>query len=303
MKKKVLLLIYLFPIYVFSQKEIYIKDFKTKKELPYATINFLQKNKGLYTNERGVFLLPEIKSDSIEISYIGYDSLKFKASKIKDTIFLRQSSIILSEIEINTGKSKEKVIGYIRKKKNLSWHIKKKTELATLIRYNKYYKDAYIKKIFIPISKEGGIKKGNIWESDFPDFRSVFRVHLYSNSEGKPNKSVLKNSILIECDQNSSNILEIDITDEFIKFPKEGVFVGVEMIGVLDNNGSISNNKSSILPSFKFTKKKEKNISSISYIKIIFLGNNWISIKNRKDFTHVSEYNMAVSLTLDIYKK
>lgn len=289
---------------VFSQnKTKVICDFQTKKIIPYSSIQFLGSKKGIYSNERGEFLLTRVKCDSIIVSCIGYRATRLKVKGIKDTIFLKQNFEILEEVKLITGKSKDRKIGYIKKKKNLSWHIKKKTELATLIRYNKYYKDAYIKKIFIPISKEGVIKKGGIWKSYFPNFRSVFRVHLYSNSDGKPNESILKKPILIECDQNSNDIIEIDINDEFIKFPKEGVFVGVEMIGELSTDKNILNkSKSSLLPSFKFTEKKKKNVTSFSFIKNVFSDNMWVDIDKNNRFSQITGFNMAVSLTLSVYK-
>jgi hypothetical protein len=77
------------------------------------------------------------------------------------------------------------------------------------------------------------------------------------------------------------------------------------MIGMLDVKGEIllSDKNEMILPTFKFTDKKKNNISSTTYIKTTFNGNKW---KNTKEYNgkvkHLSNYNMALSLLIKIYK-
>lgn len=292
-------LILLFSI--FQSNNCVIVDKQTKKNIPYSTIKFLGNNNGIYTSEKGSFFLSNIKTDSVEITNIGYHSLKMKKSDIKDTIFLIPKIEQLSEINIDLRKSKKKIIGYRKKAKELSWHVTPKTELATLIKYNKKLENAYLNKIYIPIGKESFKKEKDNYISIFPKFNSVFRVNIYSNVNNSPNKRLLDSAITINCNENSKNIITIDVSNENINFPKEGLFVGIEMIGKLKNNRVINDKKGSILPSFKFTKKKNKKIISSSYIKTVFVGNKWTNIKGNDKFYHVSKYNMAISLELSIY--
>jgi hypothetical protein len=297
-----MLFIYLFLSNCFLQtNNVVIFDKINKQPVAYSSIKFIGSKNGIYADENGTFDLSKIISDSIQISNLGYLTSKLKTSELNDTIYLIQNSEILSEIIIKTGNYFDKSIGYKNKKSPLSWFINPKTELSTLINYKKELKNCFIKKIHIPIGKERtDFNQKKITKSNF---NNVFRVNLYTNNNNKPGKSLLKKPILIECNQDSKEVIDIDIENEFIKYPDEGVHIGVEMIGKLDANKKIIDTKTSILPSFKFTKQKEKKIISNSYIKMKFFGNDWINLKNSEEFNHISKYNMAVSLTLSVYEK
>lgn len=297
MKIIITLILLFFWINLSYTQNIIVIDSLNKEIVPYATIQIIKTNKGLYTNQDGKFSLTEIISDSIRISHIAYKSLKIKKSQIKDTIFLTPNTDNLSEIKIVTGKSKKKTIGYIKKKKNLSWFIKGKTELATLIRYKKKYKSAYINKILIPIGKK------SLNSKSYPDFNSIFRVSIYSHLNKNVDPKSLLKSILVKCNQNSPKIIELDISDEFIIFPKEGIFIGIEMIGQLDEKDNLIFKKNnSILPSFQFTEKKNKNIYTESFIKSIFFNNNWENIYQSNKFNDTVKYNLGISLELLMYE-
>ena len=292
----------LFSIFLTQSKEIVIVDAQSKEPVSYTAIKFVNSNHGIYTNKNGVFDFSKVKSDSIEVFSVGYLSLKLKTSEIRDTIFLKQKSEVLNEVVINTGKSTNKTIGLSNKKKSLSWHIRPKTELVTLVKFEKKIKKSIIKKIHIPIGKKKVSFSDKGAKETFPAFNNVFRVNIYSNEKGKPNNLLIDRPILVECNQDSKDILEIDIEDEQINYNDDGIFIGVEMIGKLDSEKNVIESKGSILPSFMFTKRKKKNITSNSFIKVIFLGEDWVNITDNEEFNQVSKYNMAVGLTLKIYK-
>ena len=286
-------------IFTYSQNSNYIiLDSKTNEPIPYVAIKFLKTNKGVYSNDKGVFINNE-KKDSIQISHLNYSSKNIRLSEqSSETIYLNPILNMLDEIILEKNKSKEKIIGYVKKKKTLSWIIKPKTELTTLIKYSKKINASEIKKIFISIGKETLEKNKNLI------FNSVFRVNLYSNKNNKPDTSLINKPIIINVNQDSNNIIEINTEEFSIDFPVEGIFVAVEMIGKLDVNGNVLDKSKNILPAFMFTDKKRKNIISISFIKSIFGNNKWIKIDEYyKNVPDISKYNMAVSLELLVYEK
>jgi hypothetical protein len=303
MKIKILFFFTLLFITEANSQDIIVLDCKTKKTLSYVTIFNIKNKIGFYTNEKGSFSLADLKSDSLYISHISYKTLNLKTSEIKDTIFLNPNLEILDEINIISGKSKEKTIGYIKKTKTLSWNIKEKTELATLINYKKKYKSAYIKKIYLPIGKLQLHLIDNKIKESYPNFKSIFRIHIYSNSNGSPGVEILDKPLVIECNEKTLDIIEINILEKFIKLPQNGVFIGVEMIGELDNKRNLLDKKGKlILPSFLFTRKKKNNILSETFIKTIIDNGKWRSTKkHNKSISNFSKYNMAISLELSIY--
>lgn len=298
------LLSYFIATNIFAQN-IYVKDNFTKKVLPYTSIQFIGKDKGLYTNDEGFFSLENIRSsDSLFISHLGYQSLKLKAKSITDTIYLEPKNDILSEVIIPVGSPKKKIIGLVHNRKDFRWPLRKKQEFSTLIAYEKKYNLALIKKIFIPISKssieiEG---KNDKYDAFYPNFSSIIKINIFSNIDNKIGKPIISSPIFIKCNQKSPKKLEIDLSANQILFPKEGVFISVEIIHseIHDEGIKYKIDSSKLLPSFKFSNKTRKNIITKSYVKGFFKDDNsWVSIKDGDSF--MSDYNLALGLELYIY--
>ncbi|WP_408025361.1 carboxypeptidase-like regulatory domain-containing protein [Tenacibaculum sediminilitoris] len=293
---------FFYNVILFGQN-LYIIDSITSEIISYANVKHINKNRGVFSDENGIFNKEYFNTqDTIKVSHLNYVSKTLSIRSINNnTIFLKPKSERLNEIIISKKVGKNKTIGYLKNNKNLSWFIQPNNELATLIKYEKDYKTAYINKIFIPIGKKTIIRDNGKLKKSYPKFNSVFKVHIYSNKGNLPSKEVIDKPIIIKCNQNSNDIIEINISEQNIELPKEGLFFAVEMIGEVNIKGKIIENKT-LLPSFKFTKKSKKDIQSISYTKFAFSNNEWISIKNDKKYKHISKYNMAVGLSLEIYK-
>ena len=282
-----------------------VVDIETRKPIPYVAIEIIENGKGIYSDENGKFTIPLKNDESLKISHLGYKSISIKSEKIKDTLFLKKNVINLNEVIVWSGKIKEKEIGYIKKKKTLRWHIRPQTQLATLIKLKNKINRSYINEILIPINKIITGFKGKKLTQKTEDFQSIFRVYIYKNENEKPGKNLLSTPILINTNQNSNDVLKVNISNEFIEFPANGVFIGIEMIGDFNKQGGITNynNNKSVLPSFMYTNKKNKKLISVSFIKRVFGGYGWEKIdKTSKDFSMISDYNMAVSLILSVYE-
>ena len=187
----------------------YVVDVNTKEKISLANIKHLNKDIGIYSDLKGKFSKNFFKpSDSIKISHINYETLIIKIKNIKDTIFLNPKRNILDEIIVTNKKGIKKNIGYIKSKKILSWFIQPKSELVTLIKYTKKYNSSIIKKIFIPIGKSIVVKKNGKFKKEDPKFNTIFKVHLYSNANNKPDKEILSKPIIVKCNYLSKDIIE-----------------------------------------------------------------------------------------------
>lgn len=289
---------YTIPLY--CQNKVYcVLDKTTNQTLPFATIKFIKTQTGLYSDAYGKFTIPVNipKDDSISISYIGYKPEYYKIEKINDSIFLNQKVEELQEIKLTNKKLKKIVFGS-SKNMNLSWHIDPNQELAILMKPSDECKNCYLNKIKIPISKKTIINDGIDFKMIKPDFNSVFKVNIYSVENEKPSyTSLLKNPIIINSNQNSPDIISIDISSEFVKFSNRGVFISIEMIGNIGDS-----QEKSLLPLFRFSRAKTAQTNSISFYRNVFDANSWIPISGINPLIIKKNYNLGIELIVDKYE-
>ena len=84
-----------------------ILDLQTKQPIPYATIVYAE-DKGVITNEEGIFSLVNQDLNTLTISSMGYETLELAAASVPAEILLKPSSIQLNEVFLSnknlTGK-------------------------------------------------------------------------------------------------------------------------------------------------------------------------------------------------------
>jgi len=270
-----------------------IIDSETKEIIPFAAIELLNQNKGFYANEYGKFSIKEFLKDSIKISCLGYNSLLGVTWSLSDTIGLDPKTQNIPEVILYSSSKKRKTIG--GKAKNITWHIGRNTQLGLLLKPSHIYKNSFIEEILIPISKLPAST-----EKKQRQFRSVFRLHLFSNENDIPNSALLKSPIIVYCNQDSKNLLRINIAEKNIQFDSNGIFICVEMIGEINSAGEIIDKKNPV-PSFKFTNKQTKEFLSSAYYKGKS-SDEWIVV-NRIDLHMKRDIFLALGLVVSVYEK
>ena len=113
------------------QTSAVLVDAQTKQTIPFATIQY-GKNNGVVTNDEGVFVLPEgtLPEIKIKVSSLGYEETELTVSELKDTLFIKPSSIALSEVFLSdknlTGEEiLERVLARIDSNYNFSFSKKR----------------------------------------------------------------------------------------------------------------------------------------------------------------------------------
>ena len=242
-----------------SQEKAVLLDNIKKQPISYATIYYLKSKKGHYTNDKGFFEFNKKKIDSIYISCLGYKTLKITTNIIKDTIFLNPDVIELSEIEILKKRIIENKIGF-KKSKNY-WYGGKYVELGVIIKPKFEFENSFIKEFILPLKK----KKPRTNNKN-NKFNSVIKIGVFTVKNNLPYQNILKKNILINYNQDSEQILKIDLTDEDILFTKEGLFFNIVLVGEINKNGEVIS-ESFPLPGIICTTKKTKDFS---YIKALY---------------------------------
>lgn len=88
----------------YAQNPVYtgkLLDLETKKPLDTAVITVLASGDTYFTNEKGVFEIPELYHSTVIISHYGYENLETKLSKGNQTIYLLPTIKKLDEVLIH----------------------------------------------------------------------------------------------------------------------------------------------------------------------------------------------------------
>jgi hypothetical protein len=266
-----------------------IIDSQTKELIPFAAIEMLDKNEGFFTNEEGSFFLDTTKRGKIKISCLGYNNLIIEKKLMTDTILLTPKLESLSEVVVYSSKKETKTIG--SKSKNISWYLSQNDQLSLLLKPQDNYKQSFIEEILIPTGKSPATT-----ESKQKQFESIFRLHIFSNDNNKPNIPLLKSPIIVRYSEKSKKLLRIDISDENIQFAGKGLFICLEMIGEIGSNGQVIIKKN-FIPNFKFTDKQNKDFLSHSYFKQ-GISDEWISVNKIGPFD--KEIFLALNLVVSV---
>ncbi|MEZ4796889.1 MAG: carboxypeptidase-like regulatory domain-containing protein [Flavobacteriaceae bacterium] len=202
MKKAIILLCFLAvsPIILSSQNDItitgYIYDSETKQSLAYVNIGFVEKAVGTVSDEGGYFYLSYSSAkisldDLLQISSIGYQTIKLKASEFyaqlvkNNKIYLKPEPYSLDEIVLGNDKRKDLIVGSSKTKENSRGYWLNKEalggEIATKI--NIKHKNSRLEDLRFQIVKNnsGSIK---------------IRVNIYDEVNGMPGKNIVKENIL-----------------------------------------------------------------------------------------------------------
>ena len=289
-KKNLILTFILATSYYFSFSQNFtILDSINKTPLSYANIKYLNSDNGVYSNEKGVFTLGDIKPDSLLVSYIGYYPTIVKVSKLNDTIFLKPKVESLKEVFLNS-QIEEKVIGLRKKSNYFSSHMAPSWEYVAHLKFNQNYSNAYIKHISLFINET---KK-----SENKDFKAVVRVNIYSiNQEGQIGEKIYTSTPVYPT-INKANTITFDILNELIQINTE-VIIGIELVGFIDKENKIQNDNNMYLH-LPFSKKKAKEFDSKTYFKLNF--SNKIELIPVSEYRNLKkDYYLPISLTLAIY--
>ncbi len=288
------LFIYLFinSLSVFAQ-EIQVLSEQTKQPLSFSKIRYVSKNSlyrggGVYTNIIGkADINIDSDIDSLEITneenllkipsknlpqkiylneYINSDIFfltKDTFNLLKKNInFSQDSTTYLKEIIITNKKIPTKYLGYFLEKTRNGHVFFSGGEITTLIK-NPYNIDKNIKTIcFIVYTYKQNLD-------------AYFKINLYKNENDKPQKLHTKNNDnIFILKKNKSKKIKIDIQNLEIKLPKEGLFIGLEFMGLIDEK----TNK--IIP--KNIMDGEKHVNNIIGIKYIKAAKTTYSYQRRK---------------------
>jgi hypothetical protein len=276
--------IFFFIISFATAQNIYVKDSISNEPIAYANINYCLDDNiigGDYTDAEGFLVIRNEKYNLLRVSCIGYENKNIKKELLSNTIYLDKKSIILNEVVV-TNKNKLETIGQINEKSIIDIGFGKSLEVVSFIE-NVKNQDKTIYSLIIKINKT---KK-----------RTGIRLHFYKKNSQKfePSEEISTNNDIEFIEKNMKGEIEI-LVKEHIVIPKDGLFVGVEILGVLNEKIEFEDDINSNLR-FHFNCSDNK---FVTFIKNRFKTNIWSSSEDIKKLIKVFKDNEFPNISFGI---
>lgn len=232
-----LFMVFVFPFVAIAQS-VEIKGIISDKDhdpIAFATVYLLNSKKGCYTNELGEFKIRlDTSEDKLLASSIGYlsDTIDVSRAIQKNiSIQLQPKNYELTGIEVTAKKQKAKRfdVGF--------WGKKYKETLD--------FFSAYGDEIAVHIPNNTN-KTGVIETINFTTVKDYQKKHLNQNVTVRlklwtydtltklPAENLLKNDVLVHIDKVKHKDYQVNVLSQNIILPPEGLFVGIEFLGVAD---------------------------------------------------------------------
>ncbi len=215
----------------FGQK-FQILDFKSKEPISYATITKLDDGKGSFADENGIFTFEINTNNKFIISCLGYQNDTIIPEKNDFTIYLKPMAYDLRLIEVigKRAKVKKTEVGYYNAFSLLPYYasLPRKMMVCTYIPTKLNSSEWLISDVKLNI----GAGKSKIYDS------FIIRIFIKDNLKGTPGKDLLKQDMIVSIKENSFKYT-FQLKEEII-FPKNGCFVGYEVVGKIDKNNTFT---------------------------------------------------------------
>lgn len=271
-------------------------DAVSYKPISYANISFLKGNKGVSTEENGMFSIEITKEnlkEKVHISCLNYKDTIVVAKDLQNTSFtLRPKTFELNEVIITKKVDKKLNVDKYKRKhiKSSFGGLQKSPWIVTkFFKYkSRYEKTPYLKEIIVYFNSLLGRRK------------SKFRVRLFKLDTVLNKPSVdLVNKEIIAYSKKIDGKVKIDVSHLNIEFPKEGFFVGLERLHIPYNFYEYTYTKKgkkkkyiakAVAPSFGAVYTKD----TIN----VFVKGKWKKHYFPQDFYKGNAIQPAISLTL-----
>lgn len=206
-------------------------DEKSKDPIPYASIYIKNQMKGTSSNGDGSFELLIDANDSLIISSIGYETQILAGRYVSDTIFLETKILELKEVQAKP-KKRNKLFPAQNRLGNVNRTFFKNTSWIGSAGYP--YEIARYFKFDDEISSTRFVQSVTfLTDSDIDD--AIFLVKFYKKGvNGLPDELLNTNKIIAKA-KKGIHKTKVNLEDEFIYFPKEGIFVAVEFLVIKQN--------------------------------------------------------------------
>jgi hypothetical protein len=222
-----------FPLFLAAQVKGVARDAQTGKPIPYVNVWVLKENIGMTGDSLGNYTVGTTNADkTIVFSAGGYETLKVKLPETRKVVL----KPIASTVE-NASIPEEKIVkeyeDYKKKEIKLTYASKGMPWIMA-----KYFPGTLGTET-APFLRRVTLMTDCVQEN------ATFRLRIMAiNEDGTPGNDLVAGSILVHPEKGKKD-LEIDLSKYRLRYPKTGIFVGVEWLIFPEN---VRNRRERFLP-------------------------------------------------------
>jgi CarboxypepD_reg-like domain len=227
-EKRLVWVLLLISQIAFSQTKGVVKDSLTGKPIPYVNIWVENENIGTTSEENGTFEIKTSKDKQLLFSTIGYHSKKAVLNS-KNEVLLLQKNIELENVDvIKLKKSETLLVGNSVFRRITHLQGKYPQILAKRFDYDSIYKKTpYLKEIEV------------FTQSEIKEATLKLRILLHDELTDLPIIDLVNEDIIVKV-KRGRNKTKIDVSKHKIKFPKQGIAIGLESMVIESNKYTYS---------------------------------------------------------------
>ena len=246
----------LLPLFVLCQNQTakgLILDKKTNEPIPYVNISILESQIGTSSHEDGSYSLEINKEDLNKV--VKLSSLGYEVSKMPISLFLKSGEVFLQPL---VEQLDEVVISEKFEEKTLIVNELNEDDLCQ--GYGSSAQNPWLLSLYFPFYDDyedvDFIKSVRLHFGNFKNKKAKFRLRLFSiGKDSLPDKDLLKENIIVSL-KKKQKIVDVDISDYSIIFPREGFYVAFEWLYIPYNEEEVT---------FHFGKNNKKKEKRIKY--------------------------------------
>jgi|GEM_PF-1349074 len=220
--------IYLSSIHTVSYGQVSVRgivaDAESRKSLPHVSVTITNSNRGTVAYENGYFALTVKDQDSLLVTSVGYKKIRIATRDVRDTIWMKQEVVNLSEITVSPGKLKHRTrLGNVSGKSRIA--IAGMHQIAYRIDHGPAHGELEVLYFFFQTTLNKEIRA-----------TTRVRLRIYENEDGRPGRDLLPHDIIVDLDGKQRE-LAYDIARYRIQIPDNGLFIGLDFLGKLNDQG------------------------------------------------------------------
>jgi hypothetical protein len=194
----------------------------SKEGLPFCSIAIKGSSRGTISDIAGNFSFIANSTDTVIISSVGYKTKILAAIDLSKTIFLEESVTELEEITISSSrKMRSRVIGNTKSK--TKYLFGGSNQYAFLLS-NQMNSIGLIQSVDLNLHPATNKEER---------FETVLRIRFYENVNRLPGIDIVNDNIVVRLKASTKNIT-IDVSKYNIELPSNGLFIGVDLLGIYD---------------------------------------------------------------------